>query len=273
MHTAENLSGEHTLLPGIKPVAEMLAAAPERVDHVYCQKNARSPGMFEIQRLCHENGIRFSLVEESVLARLCRHPSGKNRLVRHQGVVARLAASAYAPLQELIDSMQKAPLPILIALDQVQDPGNLGAIARTLYALGGAGLLLPQHNSALLGPAALRSSAGALERLPVARVTNLGRALDRCEEAGLNIYGATTAPGAANVFVCPPQLPGVLVLGNEARGLRPGIVKRCGSILSIPLARHFDSLNVAQAGAIFLGLAAAAHRYEKEAQPGETKKE
>ena len=147
-------------------------------------------------------------------------------------------------------------VPLVVALDQVQDPGNVGTLCRTLYALGGAGVILPRHNSAYLGPAAHRAAAGALERLPVARVTNLAHALDEAEEAGFSIYGAGCGPDAADAFEHAMQLPAVLVLGNEDKGLRPGVAKRCGRMLRIPLARKFDSLNVAQAGAILLGLAA-----------------
>lgn len=140
------------------------------------------------------------------------------------------------------------------------DPGNVGTLCRTLYALGGAGLLLPRHNSAYLGPAARRAAAGALEHLPVAQVTNLAHALDSAEEAGLTIYGAGGAPGpnSLDAFADGMRLPAVLVLGNEDKGLRPGVAKRCAHMLRIPLARPFDSLNVAQAGAVLLGLAAAA---------------
>ena len=147
----------------------------------------------------------------------------------------------------------------ILALEAVQDPGNVGTLCRTLYALGGAGIIMPRHNSAYLGPAARRAAAGALEHLPVARVTNLGHALDSAEEAGLTIYGAGGQPGSGSLdaFAEPMCLPAILVLGNEDKGLRPGVAKRCAHMLRIPLARTFDSLNVAQAGAILLGLAAS----------------
>ena len=94
----------------------------------------------------------------------------------------------------------------------------------------------------------------------MAQVTNLAHALDSAEEAGLTIYGAGGAPGpnSLDAFADGMRLPAVLVLGNEDKGLRPGVAKRCAHMLRIPLARPFDSLNVAQAGAVLLGLAAAA---------------
>lgn len=250
------------LLPGIKPVLELLLDTPQRVDTVYCRKGLRSREAQEIQQLCRANHLRYSLVEGAALDRLCRGAQrGQAEHVNHQGVVARLAATTFQPLEAVLDAVRDAPLPLLLALDQVQDPGNLGTLCRSLYALGGAGILLPRHNSAYLGPAAQRAAAGALERLPIARVDNLGHALDSAEEAGLTIYGAGCGGSAAvNAFEEILTLPAVLVLGNEDKGLRPGVGKRCSRMLHIPLARPFDSLNVAQAGAILLGLAAQQRR-------------
>ena len=259
MHTC---SDKAPLLPGVKPVLELLLSNPSRIDLVYCKKGLRSREALETQRLCRQHGLRFSLVDQLVLDRLCRDDKGR-KAVAHQGLVARLAMTAFCGLDHLLSTVTEAPLPLLLALDQVQDPGNVGTLCRTLYTLGGAGLVLPLHNSALLGPAAHKAAAGALEHLPAARVTNLGHALDQAEEAGLAIYGTgvagkTAAAGTLNAFTEPLRLPAVLVLGNEQKGLRPGVTKRCAHLLHIPQARPLDSFNVAQAGAIILGLAAAA---------------
>lgn len=253
-------SDDAPLLPGLKPVLELLQSEPQRIDLVFCKKGLRSREALEVQNLCRRNGVRFSLVEQAALDRLCRDARQGRDGVAHQGVVARLAATGFCGLENLLAAVPDAPLPLLLALDQVQDPGNVGTLCRTLYALGGAGLLLPEHNSAYLGPAARRAAAGALEHLPVARVTNLAHALDAAEEAGLTVYGTGGAEGprGLNAFTSALCLPAVLVLGNEGKGLRPGVAKRCSQFLRIPLARPFDSLNVAQAGAVLLGLAAAA---------------
>ncbi|MFT4302330.1 MAG: TrmH family RNA methyltransferase [Desulfovibrio sp.] len=262
MHTQ---SEDAPLLPGLKPVLELLSSDPQRIDCVFCKKGLRGPEAREMQDLCRKNDVRFTLVDQPVLDRLCRPASGGSReagrdAVGHQGVVARLSVTSFCELEDIFATVEQAPLPIILALDQVQDPGNVGTLCRTLYALGGAGIILPRHNSAYLGPAARRAAAGALEHLPVARVTNLGHALDSAEEAGLTIYGAggQAGSGSLDAFAEPMCLPAVLVLGNEDKGLRPGVAKRCAHMMRIPLARSFDSLNVAQAGGILLGLAAAA---------------
>jgi 23S rRNA (guanosine2251-2'-O)-methyltransferase len=162
-------------------------------------------------------------------------------------------AKGFCPLDEVIAKTADSPFPLVLALDQVQDPGNLGTLCRTLFALGGGGIIVPKNRSAFPGPAASRASAGALEKIPMAQVTNLSRALETCAQAGMPIYGAGLGPRAANLFATRLFLPAVLVLGNEEKGIRPGVLKRCDHILTIPMAGTFDSLNVAQAGAMIMG--------------------
>jgi 23S rRNA (guanosine2251-2'-O)-methyltransferase len=128
----------------------------------------------------------------------------------------------------------------------------MGALARSLHALGGVGLIVPRHNSAYLGPGALRASAGALNYLPVCRAANLGRALEEAREAGIRVYGAALPPDSTNALTAKILTPAVLVLGNEQKGLRPGVARHCDELLHIPMRRGFDSLNVAQAGAMLL---------------------
>jgi 23S rRNA (guanosine2251-2'-O)-methyltransferase len=253
-----SLDEQAPLLPGIKPVLELLESEPARIDLLLLRKGLRSKETARMLDICRSAGVRFSLVESAALDRLCpQHGGESSPRTAHQGVIARLAATEFTDLSELIAAVEQAPLPLLIALDQVQDPGNVGTLARTLYALGGAGLILPRHNSAYLGPAARRSAAGALEKLPIARVANLGHALDSCEEAGLTIYGTGMNTHSLNAFTEALTLPAVLVLGNEDKGMRPGVAKRCSQLIHIPMPRDFDSLNVAQAGAVLLGLTAS----------------
>lgn len=238
------------LVPGRKPVLELLRADPERVDSVLVQQGARGAEPDEIIALCKELRIRFRFQPKADLDRL--FPGN------HQGVLARCAARPFMDLDEFLEVLPGAPLPLAVALDQVQDPGNVGALARTLYALGGAGLILPKDRSAFVGPAVAKASAGAIHRLPVCRVTNLARALDECADALLTIYGAM-AQGAENAFEARLDMPAVLVLGNEEKGIRPNVAKRCRRALAIPMAREFDSLGVAQAGAILMAAFARGH--------------
>lgn len=246
-------------LPGLKPVLEMLRSDASPIERVYV-KTALSQGLLqEISTLCVQKKIPLHEVSEQKLGLLCSPQAG--HAVHHQGILAVLRPVNITPLEQLLNQATLAPLPLILALDQVKDPGNVGSLARTLHAMGGAGIIMPAHNSAPIGPGAQKSAAGALVRLPIARISNLARALDVAEEKNFSIYGTGSPQQVAgipvfNALTYRITLPAVLVLGSEDRGMRPGVAKRCGSLLHIPMANNFDSLNVAQAGAILIGLAA-----------------
>lgn len=240
-------------LPGLKPVLELLASSPTSITRIYRSQRRQGQEMNRIVELCQKWRIPLEEIPQERLASLC------GRHVAHQGVAAQISEASQLSLPELLAQVPAAPLPLLLALDQVQDPGNLGAIARSAWAMGCAGLLLPKHNSAGLTPAAFKSSAGSLGKIPLGICANLARALDECEEQGYAIYGAAASPGAENALTLSWQLPAVLVLGSEENGIRPGVAKRCQTMAAIPMQRSFNSLNVAQAAAMFMALCAAGH--------------
>ncbi|MDL2307662.1 RNA methyltransferase [Desulfovibrio sp. OttesenSCG-928-C06] len=237
---------QESILPGLKPVRELLESTPEQVDCVYVRKGRRDKNTDAILDLCRDAGVRFKLVEDQALSSLY---SGNC-----QGVLARLFPSGFADYDELLAQTADAPLPLLVALDQVVDPGNAGTLIRSLYAMGGAGLIVTKHQGAFLGGAAAKAAAGAMRKLPIAKVTNLAQALDKAADQGFRIYGAATGEESVSAFDFTPELPAILVLGSEESGIRQGILKRCDARLQIPLRREFDSLNVAQAGAMLLAL-------------------
>ena len=237
------------LLCGLKPVLELLRDEPGRIDMVFVRRGARGE-LAHVLDMCRDAKVRFKLCESLELNRLVGRTQEGG--VQHQGVAARLFAVSLTEWSSLLLQAEKAPLPIIVAADQIQDPGNIGTLVRTLYALGGAGLVLPKHNSAFLGPGARRAAAGALERLPISRVTNLSRALDEAIDAGFHVYGAAFSEESTSIFESTLEFPAVLVLGGESSGLRLQIRKRCEKQVHIPMLRSFDSLNVAQAGAVLI---------------------
>lgn len=226
-------------LPGVKPVKDALEMLTKSVDTVFIANNRQDRQ--KLVDLCKSKKVRFSLVEEKALTRML----GSSQ---HQGILARMSPTQNLPFEDLLVQAFEAPLPLIVALDQVLDPGNIGALARTLYALGAAGLVVPTHNSAFLGPGALRSSAGALQLLPVSHVVNLSKAVELAAMSGFHTYSAQME--GKNALTEKLQIPALLVLGSEDKGIRPGVHKHCMDDLSIPFLRTFDSLNVAQAGAI-----------------------
>ncbi len=163
----------------------------------------------------------------------------------HQGVVARVEPFRYADAWELA-----AGEPLLVALDQVTDPRNLGAVIRSADGAGATGVVLPAHNSARVTPAVARSSAGAVEHLPVAVVTNLSRYLNEVKGPQLWVWAAD----AGGTPMGEADLSGglTLVFGAEGKGIRPLVRRACDGAVAIPLAGQVESLNVSVAAAVLL---------------------
>jgi 23S rRNA (guanosine2251-2'-O)-methyltransferase len=165
----------------------------------------------------------------------------------HQGVVAEVDPYPYADPGSLLDH----PDALVVALDQVQDPRNLGAVCRSAEATGATGVVIPSRRSASVTAVACKASAGAVEHLPVARVPNLADWLVQAKQSGAWIYGAEATARAAYTQA---DLSGkiVLVLGAEARGLRRRVSESCDLLVSIPVRGHVGSLNVSAAAAVLL---------------------
>jgi 23S rRNA (guanosine2251-2'-O)-methyltransferase len=165
----------------------------------------------------------------------------------HQGVVAEVDPYPYADPREVVDR----PDALVVALDQVQDPRNLGAVCRSAEAAGAAGVVIPSRRSAAVTAVAVKASAGAVEHLRVARVPNLADWLGIAKEAGAWVYGAQS--GAKTPYA-GADLTGkvVLVLGSEGGGLRRRVAQGCDLLVSIPLRGKVESLNVSAAAAVLL---------------------
>ncbi len=245
-HTSRPQEG---LVPGRKPVLDLVRDHPERIEHVVVQKEKAHKELAGLLKHCRNQGVRYSMAPKTALDAM--HQGN------HQGVVARVFQAGFVEEATFLQSIAHAPLPIALAMDQVQDPHNVGALTRTLYAMGGAGVLVTKHNAAALGSGAMRASAGALMQLPVGRAVNLTRALEAARALGVWVYGLAKDDAALNLFEAPLATPALFVLGNEDKGLRPSVAKACDALLEIPFARQFDSLNVAQTGALVIGRVAA----------------
>jgi len=165
----------------------------------------------------------------------------------HQGVCADVEEYRYADAAELL----RAPDPVLVALDEVTDPQNLGAVCRTAECSGATGVILPERRSATVTPAVCKASAGAVEHLAIARVRNLADFLADAKAAGCWSYGA--AAGARTGYRAVDWRGGVvLVLGAEGKGLRPRVASACDDLVAIPLRGRIDSLNVSATAAVLL---------------------
>jgi 23S rRNA (guanosine2251-2'-O)-methyltransferase len=166
----------------------------------------------------------------------------------HQGVLALVEPYRYADAYELA----RTERPLLAVLDRVSDPHNLGAVCRSAEGAGATGVVVPAHGSAVVTPAVARASAGAVEHLPVAVVTNLARYLEEVKSDRLWVYGAAGDDGASPMWQTDLSGGLALVLGAEGKGLRPLVRRTCDGLVSIPLAGMVESLNVSVAAAVLL---------------------
>lgn len=193
----------------------------------------------------NDAGARVRWVERRELDRVCGNP-------HHQGMAARIVDRPAESLEDFLKGLspeRKAKL-FLLALDQIQDPQNFGAIARTAACLGVDGILYPERHSAPVSQAVLKASAGAIQRVRTFKVGNLGRALLDLKERGVWIYGAEMSGKSA--WHAGFKRPMVLVVGSEGKGVRPLVRSYCDELVSVPMSGGVASLNASAAAAILL---------------------
>ena len=227
--------GRHSVLEALRakrPLRRLLVA-----------KGAHGPVIDEIFDLARRARIPYDLRDKTQL----HHLAGP----RHQSVVAYAAASTYADFDQVLSSLS-ATNAFLIFLDQVQDPQNLGAIIRSAHALGTHALIIPEREAAGLSPAAVKASAGAAQHLPICRVANLQKALQKAASHGLFIAGLDVE-GKQTFTEFDFTQPCALVIGNEHKGLRRMVQKRCDALVHIPMTQDsIGSLNASVAAGIVL---------------------
>ena len=229
------------LIIGRNPVREALRSGTP-VDTVYIAQN--SGGLGEIIALAKEQGAVVKMTEEHKLTALAQG-------VTHQGVIACAAAASYASLEDLLEvSAKKGTKPFLIICDEIEDPHNLGAIICTAETAGADGIIIPKRRSATLNPTVYKTSAGAASWLPVARVPNLGAAIDRLKKEGIWIYG-TDMNGS--LYTETDFDGGVaLVIGSEGYGMSRLVREKCDFLVKLPMMGKITSLNASVAAGIFM---------------------
>jgi 23S rRNA (guanosine2251-2'-O)-methyltransferase len=223
------------ILSRLHPIEEAVRARPGEIEWVLVDAARRDRRVGELTRLCRERRVPVRYGDREALDRLA---SG------NQGAVARIAASGYVSEEEALSGQMGRRL--VIVLDGVEDPQNLGAVLRVAEGVGAA-VIVPERGSAPLSEAVARSSAGAIERVRVARVGNLRRFLDRVKDAGFRVVGLD----AAGTELYRLDLTGdlVLVLGAEGRGMRRLVREGCDLLGRLPMKGELASLNVAAAAA------------------------
>lgn len=230
---------------GIHPALEALKAERDRIEKLYLAQGQLRGPLAQVQELARREGLRPEFVSRQQLGRFAEGGV-------HQGVVLRMAEFAYADFDEVIERFREAGNDgLVVLLDGIEDPHNLGAIVRSAYALGAQAVVIPKDRAAAVSGTAVKASAGATAHLPIARVTNLNRALEQLKDAGAWSVAADMSgdrPPSGVDFVSPTAL----VVGAEGAGVRKSVLEKCDFVVSIPMAGRLGSLNASVAGGILL---------------------
>ena len=222
------------LIYGIRPVIEALRSRRREVLEVL-----DATGNTEVARAAAASGVPVNYVPRARVEDLARGGT-------HQGVAARVRPYPYSSLDEIL----AVPDPLIVALDGVTDPRNLGAVVRAADGAGASGVVIPKDRAVGVTAVAVKASAGASEHLPVVRETNLRRAIDRMKEASLWVYAAEV--GGTTHTEMDLVGPVALVLGSEGRGVRRLVRDGCDGMVSVPMLGAVGSLNVSVAAAVLL---------------------
>jgi 23S rRNA (guanosine2251-2'-O)-methyltransferase len=232
-------------LTGIHAVKEALEAQ-RPMDRIVIAKGRQDTRVEEIVQLARKQGVPVRFEDRAQLDRLANSKD-------HQGVVALAAARGAATLEEILAraNANHGGMGLIVLLDGVEDPHNLGAIVRTTLAAGAHGVVIPERRAAGLTDTVARASAGALEHLPVAKVTNLVRTMEELKEAGYWLVGLDE-DGDKNYTEVDYTSPTGIVLGGEGKGLHDLTRKRCDFVVKLPTVGPVKSLNVSVAAGVVL---------------------
>ncbi|MBO5903609.1 MAG: 23S rRNA (guanosine(2251)-2'-O)-methyltransferase RlmB [Tidjanibacter sp.] len=239
----ENKSGSKgNLIFGLRPVIEVIESG-KQIEKLYVKKGAEGQLMNDFKDLCYRAHVRYQEVPVEKLNRLTRG--------NHQGVVAQMAAIDYVALEDILERVPEDETPLIVLFDGVTDVRNFGAIARSAECAGAHGLIVPLKNSAPVNAEAIRSSAGALTRIPVHRAGSLRNTLKALAAEGMQIVAATEKSRKL-LYDADLTKPTVIVMGNEEKGVSKEIMKLCDEQLAIPMIGAIESLNVSAAAAVML---------------------
>ncbi|WP_022852390.1 23S rRNA (guanosine(2251)-2'-O)-methyltransferase RlmB [Thermodesulfatator atlanticus] len=232
------------LIWGINPILELLRTNPSRIKEIYIAKKELRGKVYQIVEKARKNEIPVKVKKEFKF----RLPED----AKTQGVVALVKEYDYASLDEILSRAKKSDdMGLILAVDEITDPQNLGSLIRSAVAAGAHGVIIPERRAAGITGTVVKASSGAVSHIPIHQAKNLGRVLEELKEknfwvAGLDAHTKTT------IYQLDLRLPLVWVVGSEGKGLRPSIREKCDFLAAIPMRGNIDSLNAAVAGAIAL---------------------
>lgn len=236
----EEVSGE--MIAGKNPVLEALRAGRE-INKVWVAEGVKKTGIQELIDLAKEQGVLVQFVPKQKVDKLAEN---------HQGIVASVAAYDYAELDDLFAAAKaKNEDPCILILDELEDPHNLGSIMRTADAIGVHGIIIPKRRAVGLTAVVAKASTGAIEHVPVVRVTNLAQTVDELKDRGVWIAG-TDAKGSQDYRKMDATLPLALIIGSEGKGMSRLLKDKCDFLYNLPMVGHVTSLNASVAAALLM---------------------
>ncbi|OGW28652.1 MAG: 23S rRNA (guanosine(2251)-2'-O)-methyltransferase RlmB [Nitrospinae bacterium RIFCSPLOWO2_12_FULL_47_7] len=234
---------KESFICGVNPVHEALKASKRRCYKIVLEEGKAHSRIRAILDFARPQGVRVETLPQPVFQQ-------KYHSCSHQGIVAYFSDKATLPLPDLIQqAFLSDPQPTLALLDEIQDPHNMGAIIRSAEVLGVQGIVIPKHRSAPLNETVAKCSAGAMEMMSIACVTNLAQAIEEMKQAGFWIVGVDME-GEKKCHQFDFNMPVALVIGGEEKGVRPTLKKACDFTVSIPMRGTIGSLNASTASAV-----------------------
>lgn len=236
----EEIVGE--MIAGKNPVLEALRSGRE-INKLFIAEGVKKTGVQELMDLAKERGVLVQFVPKQKIDKLAEN---------HQGIVAAVAAYDYAELEDLFEvAKAKNEDPFFLILDELEDPHNLGSIMRTADAIGVHGIIIPKRRAVGLTAVVAKASTGAIEHVPVVRVTNLAQTVDELKERGVWIAG-TDAKGSADYRKMDATLPLAVIIGSEGKGMARLLRDKCDFLYHLPMIGHVTSLNASVAAALLM---------------------
>jgi 23S rRNA (guanosine2251-2'-O)-methyltransferase len=230
---------------GINSIRDLLRQNKNGWEKIVIASGRSGSSVKEIIEIARSRKIPLEFYERKYLDKLAGTPD-------NQGVLAFYKSFVYADLDVVIENRNKNfKFDLILVLDSIMDPQNLGSIIRTAHCIGANGVVIPEDRAAQVTAAVNKASAGSVQQIPVARVVNLAQSLDYLKDKGFWVFGAD-AHGGSNLKDMDFNCSVVLVLGGEEKGIRPLVKKKCDFLITIPMAGSFDSLNVSVATGIIL---------------------
>ena len=249
-------SSQSATLFGVLPVLEALRAENRRIEKIFVADGAKEKRLFEILDLAQKKGVQFQKIPRENFSRYVENG------VNHQGVMAFVAAASYVDADALLEEIYAKENALLVILDGVEDPRNLGAILRGIECAGADGVFIPERRAVGLTETVAKSSAGATEYVKVAKVANINNLIDRLKEHNIWVVGAS---GEAKTVYTEWDWTqsSALVLGGEGKGLHRLTGEKCDALVKIPMQGKIESLNVSVAAGVILFEAVRQRRIKK----------